>query len=311
MLNKYYIKLFLFIVILLIITLIIDNNNKIINLPISVNNNVELTNLTTTKEENEYVIYVSDLNNILFPVNIIVNKDKYNSIPYYNSKIDSQLDEDVFVRFSLITNFSNYLPKNTKTLIPQSTKLNSYKLSNDVIILDMSKEFLNYNKNEEKEILIQIIYTFTTIENINNVKILCEGKDVLFNNYNTNVFSQDNLLINVYFRTANITNATIYTIYYYVDIDDSFYLVPITVYEDSNLSNSQVVSNLLTSSLTIPVLSLLTPEDINNYYNQQDDFIDSFKYYQYYFSFYENNIISHNNNISIENINYYKIDLVY
>ena len=74
-------------------------------------------------------------------------------------------------------------PKNEKAkkVIPEGTTLLKTFLEKDVITLDFSKEFLNYNKEDEKEkenIINTIVNTLTELTEINGVKIKIEGDDV-------------------------------------------------------------------------------------------------------------------------------------
>ena len=74
-------------------------------------------------------------------------------------------------------------PKNEKAkkVIPEGTTLLKTFLEKDVITLDFSKEFLNYNKEDEKEkenIINTIVNTLTELTEINGVKIKIEGEEV-------------------------------------------------------------------------------------------------------------------------------------
>ena len=74
-------------------------------------------------------------------------------------------------------------PKNEKAkkLIPEGTTLLKTFLEQDVITLDFSKEFLNYNKEDEKEkenLINTIVNTLTELTEINGVKINIEGEEV-------------------------------------------------------------------------------------------------------------------------------------
>ena len=63
-------------------------------------------------------------------------------------------------------------------IIPENTKLLKTYMEGDCVTIDLSKEFLNYNKTEEnaKEKLLQsIVHTLTQLTEVNKVKILIEG----------------------------------------------------------------------------------------------------------------------------------------
>lgn len=73
-------------------------------------------------------------------------------------------------------------PKNEKleNIIPKGTKILRTFTEGDTLILDLTKDFLNYNMEQEngKENLINsIVYTMTELTEINNVKFLIEGEE--------------------------------------------------------------------------------------------------------------------------------------
>lgn len=73
-------------------------------------------------------------------------------------------------------------PKNEKNkkIIPEGTKLNKSYLEDDCVVLDFSSEFLNYEKEEEKEkenLINCIVNTVTELTEINKVKIQIDGNE--------------------------------------------------------------------------------------------------------------------------------------
>lgn len=73
-------------------------------------------------------------------------------------------------------------PKNDKSerIIPEGTKVLKTYMENDCLTLDLSAEFLNYNKNDEKvkkNIINSIVNTMTELTEVNKVKIMIDGKE--------------------------------------------------------------------------------------------------------------------------------------
>lgn len=73
-------------------------------------------------------------------------------------------------------------PKNEKykKLIPDNTKLNKTYMENDCVVLDFSKEFLNYSKEDDKakeNVINSIVNTLTELTEVNSVKILIDGEE--------------------------------------------------------------------------------------------------------------------------------------
>lgn len=70
-------------------------------------------------------------------------------------------------------------PKNEKlkSIIPENTKLLNSSLEGECLTLDFSNELLNYDKEKDKDNLINsIINTVTELTEVNKVKILIEGQ---------------------------------------------------------------------------------------------------------------------------------------
>ena len=72
------------------------------------------------------------------------------------------------------------LLKNEKEekIIPEGTRILKTYMEDDCLVLDLSEEFLNYNKNDEKSknnLINSIVNTMTELTEVNKVKILVNG----------------------------------------------------------------------------------------------------------------------------------------
>lgn len=72
-------------------------------------------------------------------------------------------------------------PKNDKLekLIPNDVKINNANIKNGCVTIDMSKEFLNYNNNDElkNKIINSIVNSLTELTEVNSIKILINGEE--------------------------------------------------------------------------------------------------------------------------------------
>ena len=73
-------------------------------------------------------------------------------------------------------------PKNEKlkSSIPEGTKVNNAILKNDIVELDLSKEFIENQKEDLDEIslsIYSIVNTLTELNEVNSVKILIDGEE--------------------------------------------------------------------------------------------------------------------------------------
>ena len=73
-------------------------------------------------------------------------------------------------------------PKNEKLqkIIPDGTKLLKSSLENECLILDFSKDILNYNKDDsmlKNNLIYSIVNTVTELNEVNKVKFLVESQE--------------------------------------------------------------------------------------------------------------------------------------
>lgn len=91
------------------------------------------------------------------------------------------IKEIINVPYEKLINLLIEGPKNEKlkSIIPAETKLLKNYMEDDCLILDFSKELLNYNKEAEGEktiIIKSIVNTVTELTEVNKVKILIDGQ---------------------------------------------------------------------------------------------------------------------------------------
>ena len=73
-------------------------------------------------------------------------------------------------------------PKNEKytRVIPENTKLNKTYMEKDMLYLDFSSDFLNYNKedaNAKQNLIDSLVKTLTQLTEVNSIKILIDGAE--------------------------------------------------------------------------------------------------------------------------------------
>ena len=92
------------------------------------------------------------------------------------------IKELLFIPYEKIMNLLIEGPKNDKleNIIPKGTKVLKTFMDNDCLVLDLTKDFLNYDMEQEncKENLINsIVNTMTELTEVNKVKFLIEGEE--------------------------------------------------------------------------------------------------------------------------------------
>lgn len=67
--------------------------------------------------------------------------------------------------------------ENFKNLIPNGTKLNSVELKGEILYIDFSNEFLNVKSEDQENLINQILFTVTQLNEVNGIKILINGEE--------------------------------------------------------------------------------------------------------------------------------------
>lgn len=198
-------------IILTIFTLKTTSNSNVLRTNVEID---DITNLTTNN------IYLLNKNNLLVKTKVFINNKK-------NKEIES------IIKYLTITN--NKTPVGLKTYIPKDTKLLNYKLENNTLIIDLSKEFLS---TANKQLVITgLVYSLLEIKDIDNIMLQVEGKPIEGYNevLNKNIGINNEFLFNSRYDISRV-------VIYYVDkIDNKTYFVPVTKYLNDTREKIEII----------------------------------------------------------------------
>ena len=198
-------------IILTIFTLKTTSNSNVLRTNIEID---DITNLTTNN------IYLLNKNNLLVKTKVFINNKK-------NKEIES------IIKYLTITN--NKTPVGLKTYIPKNTKILNYKLENNTLIVDLSKEFLS---TANKQLVITgLVYSLLEIKDIDNIMLQVEGKPIEGYNevLNKNIGINNEFLFNSRYDINRV-------VIYYVDkIDNKTYFVPVTKYLNDTREKIEII----------------------------------------------------------------------
>lgn len=149
---------------------------------------------------------------------------------------------------------SNIIPNGFKAIIPSGTKVLDVKLEDKVLTVNFSRELLEINAKYEEKMLEAIIYTLTSIDGIDKVKILVEGSplDKMPNSKNNLPTLLDKSYgINKVYELTNTKDIDSYTVFYVNSFNNNYYYVPVTKYiNNNNQDKIKVIISELTSKPT-------------------------------------------------------------
>ena len=126
----------------LLLALILYNYPTYINKHISYSENIKMRN-----------IYLIDTNNY-----VVMTKGDYNSI------------------YDLITLLKDNNGGRFKGLIPKDTEVLNYSINNGILSINFSNDIYNVSSDDSLLMIESIIYSITSLDNIDKIVILVEGK---------------------------------------------------------------------------------------------------------------------------------------
>ena len=229
-------------------------------------------NLTVKQEikyvyesENKSDIYLLDSYNYVAMTNIINNEE------------DIEAKARVLLETLIIGGESeNNLPSGFKAIIPEGTKIIDINYKEGIIKINFSKELLDVQLELEEKMIEAIVYTMTSISDINKVIIYVDG-NVLTRLPKTKINLPSALDrkfgINKEYDITSTHNINNINIYYINKYNDEYYYVPVTKYVNDDREKIDIVienmcSNLLSNTNLMSFLNsnarLLAVENSND-----------------------------------------------
>lgn len=192
------------------------------------------------KQEDQDIIYLIDNNDYVARVNIVLNNEE-----------TLKKAKEIIEYLTINGKYNDYIREGFSPIIPKNTKLLDISLSEGILKINFSKEFLNVNEKDEYKLLESIIYSLTELKNIKSITLFVEGKilDKLPNSkINLPTTLDRNFGINKIYNLETINNTTKTTIYYISKYNDYYYYVPVTKVDNKSNEKIEIIIKELTSS---------------------------------------------------------------
>lgn len=192
------------------------------------------------KEIKTHSIYLLDSNNYISKTEIRITSDT-------PEKLAQELVE------SLIQNSSkqDLIPSGFKSLINSNTKINSLKIDNNIIKLDLSSSYLDTTKELEEKTLEALVYTLTSMEGIEYLILYIDGEILTtlpLTNIKLPATLSRNIGINKNYNLNGTKNITHTTTYYISKFNDNYYYTPITTVSNDEREKIEIIIDSLSSS---------------------------------------------------------------
>lgn len=266
----------------------------------------EETSINNEKNEsNTSIIYLLDQNNYIARVSVItVNKTSEKQI----YELIEYLTEDSSKNNTLKEGFAPIIPKNTKLL--------SIKTENDLVKLNFSKQFLTIDEEKEDKLISSLVYTLTSLENINKISIYIEGNilNKMPSGKQIPAIIDRSDGINQKYNVTNIKGSTKTTIYYLSKFKDYYYYVPFTMVNNENKEKIEIIIEELASKNVYETSLISYLKDTKEIsYEIENNFISLNMSKKLFNDLYESNLIEsviYTINLSVKD-NYTQKEVIY
>ena len=201
------------------------------------------TNLEYVYPNNLETVYLLDSND--YVARVLISASNESSVSKALSLIDALI---------IGGKKENVIPNGFRSIMPSGTKVNDIKLEDGVLIIDFSKDILDIDKKYEDKMIESLAYTLTSINGIDSIKLLVDGKE-LKKLPNSNkllpTFLDKSYGINKIYEITNVGNIDSYTVYFVNSVNDNKYYIPVTKYvNDYKQDKIRIIIDELASSFT-------------------------------------------------------------
>ena len=192
------------------------------------------------KELNTQTIYLLDHNNYLAKTKVVINNK------------DIQLKAKELLNILIKDGEEeNKIPSGFKAIIPSNTEVLSLEYKDNMIKVNFNSNLLDVKKEYEEKIIEAIVYTLTSIDDVNKVIIYMDGNIV------TKLPKSKKILpstldksygINKEYDIKTYKDVKKVTMYYVNNYNDNNYYVPVTKYINDDKDKFDIIIEQLANS---------------------------------------------------------------
>ena len=159
--------------------------------------------------------------------------------------------KDILSSLTVNSEKSKYLDTNFKALIPEGTRILDVSLDKGLLKINFSKEILNIDASLEEKMIESIIYSLTKLDGIEKIMIFVEGEKLDSLPHSKKALPIEltkSYGINKVYDVNNIFTMDVLNLYYYINIDDNYHLVPVSIFTNNSDDKVEVIIEELKSS---------------------------------------------------------------
>lgn len=159
--------------------------------------------------------------------------------------------KDIISTLTINSDKQKYIDDNFKPLIPENTKVLDITLVNGLLKINFSQEFLNIDASQEEKMIEAIVYSLTKLDEVQKIMLFVEGKklDCLPNSKKALPLELTKTYgINKVYNVNNVFTMDVLNLYYYININDDYHLVPVSIFTNNSDDKVEVIIEELKAS---------------------------------------------------------------
>lgn len=153
----------------------------------------------------------------------------------------------------IIGNETDKLPSGFKAIIPENTKVLDFHLEDGLLKVNFSKEFLNVSLEDEEKMIEAIVFSLTTIHDVQKIMLFVEGERLLElpnSHKRLDLYLDRSYGINKVIDIQTFHDTSMVTVYYLNSINNSYYYIPISYISNDDADKIEIIiSSLKTNRL--------------------------------------------------------------
>ncbi len=183
----------------------------------------------------------------------LLNKDLLVETKVVNKSGNEVFDKikDIISTLTINSDKQKYIDDNFKPLIPENTKVLDITLVNGLLKINFSQEFLNIDASQEEKMIEAIVYSLTKLDEVQKIMLFVEGKklDCLPNSKKALPLELTKTYgINKVYNVNNVFTMDVLNLYYYININDDYHLVPVSIFTNNSDDKVEVIIEELKAS---------------------------------------------------------------
>lgn len=183
----------------------------------------------------------------------LIDKNNYISRTLVNIKYNDDIDlaKNKLELLIIDGKYNEKIPNGFKAILPSGLKINDVKIENDLVYIDLSKDFYDLKKEYEQKAIEAIVYNMTSINNISKVYLSIDGVNLNYlpkSKKNISLPLTRNIGINKEININTYKDVSYVTVYYISKNKNEYYYVPVTKVSNSKNEKIKIIIDELTSS---------------------------------------------------------------